>query len=34
MIQEEAAPILAEVKSLRDEVAELHAEIRQRGSGG
>jgi voltage-gated sodium channel len=28
MIQEEAAPILKEVKSLRAEVAELRAELR------
>ena len=32
MIQEEAAPILAEVKRLRAEVAELHTEIRARAA--
>jgi voltage-gated sodium channel len=32
MIQEEAAPILAEVKRLRTEVAELHTEIRERAA--
>jgi voltage-gated sodium channel len=30
MIQEEAAPILAEVKGLRAEVAELRAELNRR----
>jgi voltage-gated sodium channel len=33
MIQEEAAPILAEVKGLRREVSELRAEIAGRGAG-
>jgi hypothetical protein len=32
MIQEEAAPILAEVKGLRKEVAELRAELAGRGA--
>jgi voltage-gated sodium channel len=34
MLHEETAPVLAEVKRLRDEVAALHAEIRSgRGAG-
>ena len=32
MIQEEAAPILAEVKGLRSDVAELRAELKRRSA--
>jgi voltage-gated sodium channel len=34
MIQEEAAPILSEVKSLRREVAELRAELTRAKASG